>query len=411
MDAKEVTTVNKYLDRYLKYTLENYGIKEFKKSCNKILNFESIRELDKYSKEILAINLEKLIMISLEKYRLKNQAASYWQHFKVQAPLVLNSEIKLNDYIDLLAHDFDKKPPKTKEIVEIKHYYDKQISKALKSFTNKKFELPSGEKVSINDLIVAVNRTINSSEIIKLEHTLARTKKQAQKAAYTGALITLIGVSAIASSKIVSIAKEGQDIEIDVDKQRDNIDNSIEEILAQRETITPTSVNEVEEFIGYENTCPKDLQKHMMDMSKKYNVPFNVIMTIADIESGSKFNTNGVVSYTDDYGQMQINKCNFELIEEQLGYTEKDILTDPYKNIEASTWLLSTICKMYESDIKSDRYENIYGTYNGWINWKEKEMAVEYATKAVDKMDTCYNKTEEELITLNIEVENARRTQ
>lgn len=34
-----------------------------------------------------------------------------------------------------------------------------------------------------------------------------------------------------------------------------------------------------------------------------------------------------------------------------------------------------------------DPIENVFGTYNGWINWREKEMAVYYAASCMNILE------------------------
>lgn len=161
-------------------------------------------------------------------------------------------------------------------------------------------------------------------------------------------------------------------------------------------------------FNGYNCNCPIKYQEYIYEMCEKYNIPFNVVITILDNESNGLFNTNGVISDWDDYGLCQINICNHDVIYEKFGFTSEDLLNNPYKNIEAASYLISEICKMYPQDLIDENYENIFGTYNGWILWEEKQTSLEYVENAIKKISTIYNKTNEELFETIYEVDNEK---
>ena len=57
---------------------------------------------------------------------------------------------------------------------------------------------------------------------------------------------------------------------------------------------------------------------------------------------------------------------------------------------------------------KEDDYENIFGTYNGWINWKDKETSRNYAANGTQKINEIYNKLDDELFEKEEENERTR---
>ena len=63
---------------------------------------------------------------------------------------------------------------------------------------------------------------------------------------------------------------------------------------------------------------------------------------------------------------------------------------------------------MFEEDLKNNNYENIFGTYNGWVNWQSKDTSKEYVIKATEKINTIYNKPNEELFIKVNEDKNGR---
>ena len=143
---------------------------------------------------------------------------------------------------------------------------------------------------------------------------------------------------------------------------------------------------------AFENsTTPKEiylsLKPYIQDMSNKYEVPVDLLITIIHQESGGQWNTNGVCSYTDDYGLTQINECNIEMLKRELGFIKEDILYNPKCAIEAQAFLIKNIMNMYHYNRDTTDYENVFGTYNGWINWREKEMAVYYAASCMNILE------------------------
>lgn len=139
----------------------------------------------------------------------------------------------------------------------------------------------------------------------------------------------------------------------------------------------------IEQNVYYDFPCSNELQDHIFKVSKEYNIPHEIMMTIIHRESGGKWNTNGVISPTNDYGLPQINICNAKFIEENLGYSMKEILNDPYKATEAQALLLKEIINVY-GYIDDIDYKNVFGTYNGWLNWEENINSCEYADACME---------------------------
>lgn len=142
----------------------------------------------------------------------------------------------------------------------------------------------------------------------------------------------------------------------------------------------------------YNIACPIDLQEYIFSLDEKWGIPADVAMTLVDRESDGQWNTNGVVSPTDDYGLPQINKRNHAYIERELGYTTEDIKNDPYKSLDAMFLLLTNIFNEYGYTRDNYDLENVAGAYNGWTTWKSKEQSVEYANACVDIYNTKFTK-------------------
>ena len=123
----------------------------------------------------------------------------------------------------------------------------------------------------------------------------------------------------------------------------------------------------------------QNLKSFIIQISNKYNIPYDILETIIHQESGGCWNTNGVISPTSDYGLTQINECNLEKIYNDLGYTKEEILYEAPKAIDAQAHLIKEIIDLYGYEYDTINYKEVFGTYNGWIKWKNKEISREYA--------------------------------
>ena len=132
-------------------------------------------------------------------------------------------------------------------------------------------------------------------------------------------------------------------------------------------------------------------QRIIKQVAEEYQVPYRYLMTIADVESDGKFDNHGIISGSDDYGVMQINKANIPTLCERLNTTPDSILYDDETNIRASATILKDIINLCEEKYGTVNDEEVYGCYNGWINWREKEISRNYVEKALNLQNTIYN--------------------
>lgn len=397
----KLDNILKELDEYVDNFFFGKTPEQIKYYCNKIFNFEHVKDFDKFSKEILALNIEKKIMESIENSHKKMSKNSKWAILKQEAPYIYSNN-SLNNYLDLFVRDFNSNNfIKNKEI---ENFYNNKILMAFKSFGNRLIVLPSGERISINDVIRSFQRLLSSNEITKKEYDIKKKTGSLKKIAAISGIVTITGISAL------QMQNEKNDINKETTTYVTDIDIKDYSMNKQKDTLIMNTISLKEEtkipvFVGYDNNCPKEYQEYIYEMSIKYDIPFNILMAIADNESNGLFDTNGKISEYDDYGFFQINICNHDLIFKELGYDSKDLLNDPYKNIEAASFLVKKICNMY----KEDDYENIFGTYNGWINWKDKETSRNYAANGIQKINEIYNKLDDELFEKEEENERTRK--
>jgi len=135
----------------------------------------------------------------------------------------------------------------------------------------------------------------------------------------------------------------------------------------------PEITTQKKEYSGMNlsNTLEEEIKK----ISEIYGVPYQIVLTIGERESAGKWNNNGVISDTNDYGEFQINECNLSYIEENLGYKKEEILNDPIKNAEACIFLLRDIINREDINTVTE----IFGMYNGWVGWENKPLAINYS--------------------------------
>ncbi len=135
-------------------------------------------------------------------------------------------------------------------------------------------------------------------------------------------------------------------------------------------------------------------QQFMFDISKKYGFSHDILFTLGHVESDGTWTTNGVISPTNDYGLFQINITNHKLINQVLGFTTEDIQYNPYKNAEAAAYLIKSFFQLYNYDESHFDYQNIFGTYNGYVTWRSKEQSLEYVDYCMEILEEKYSKIE-----------------
>lgn len=94
----------------------------------------------------------------------------------------------------------------------------------------------------------------------------------------------------------------------------------------------------------YDIELSEELQQYTYTMCSYYGVEGLYETVLAIMWQESSF-VPTKVSKTDDYGLMQINKCNHEYLKENLGLVD---MLDEFDNIEGGVYILSTLFEKYE---------------------------------------------------------------
>lgn len=87
-----------------------------------------------------------------------------------------------------------------------------------------------------------------------------------------------------------------------------------------------------------------ELQDFLWEMCEKYDISEHYELIMAQMFSESSFKVD-IISKSNDYGLMQINKCNHGWLSEILG---SDDFTDPYISIEAGCLMISDYLHKYD---------------------------------------------------------------
>ena len=119
----------------------------------------------------------------------------------------------------------------------------------------------------------------------------------------------------------------------------------VEPIIIER-TVADVAVEQVEPVVTLD--CPLDeVTQHMIQQKcAEYDVDYSLVMAIIFKESSFRPN---LISSTNDYGLMQINKVNHKWLSEELGITD---FLNPEENVTAGIYMLDQLSDKYEDRSK-----------------------------------------------------------
>lgn len=139
-------------------------------------------------------------------------------------------------------------------------------------------------------------------------------------------------------------------------------------------------------YLSYNDFTPLDcglsveLQEYTYYLCKAYGIDFNFTMALMFTESSFKADC---ISTTDDYGLMQINKCNHEPLSSALGITD---FTEPYQNIRAGLYILRQLFEKYDEPALVCMAYNM-GEYGASVLWEQGIYETVYSNKVLAKAD------------------------
>lgn len=95
------------------------------------------------------------------------------------------------------------------------------------------------------------------------------------------------------------------------------------------------------DFIPLNCKLDKETQQFTFYLCKGYNIDWTLVMALMQKESSFR---SDVISATDDYGLMQINKCNHKWLTDTIGVTD---YLDKEQNIRAGVFVLRKLFEEY----------------------------------------------------------------
>jgi hypothetical protein len=152
------------------------------------------------------------------------------------------------------------------------------------------------------------------------------------------------------------------------------------------ESTPPLELITEPEVFYFEVPLSDDFQDYIRAKCIEYDVPMELVIALIDKESSFRAD---VVSNTDDYGYMQINKFNHEWLSETLGVSN---FLDPYENVLCGIYIIAGHLHKTDGDIVLALMRYNCGATGAKKLW-DKGI---YSTDYTDKIMTAYNSYIEE---------------
>lgn len=128
------------------------------------------------------------------------------------------------------------------------------------------------------------------------------------------------------------------------------------------------------DFTPLDCSMPKEHQEFLFYLCAGYNLDFTLVMAL--IEQESTFRAD-IVSKSNDYGYMQINKINHQWLTETIGITD---FLDPYQNMRAGCFILRQLFEKYQdADLVLMAYN--MGENGASKLWQQNVFSTQYTEK------------------------------
>ena len=137
-------------------------------------------------------------------------------------------------------------------------------------------------------------------------------------------------------------------------------------------------------FVYYDIPLELDIQRHIFDECKLYEVPYELAMAVMCVETGGTFDSS-LRSKTNDSGLFQVNDVHKKWLKES-GITD---LYNPYQNSSAGIWILKDALSKGDSIHTSLMVYNM-GHGGAKKLWKKGIYSSKYSRKVVETMDLLF---------------------
>ena len=163
--------------------------------------------------------------------------------------------------------------------------------------------------------------------------------------------------------------------------------HQLNDLIVQNTIPVTEEVEELKDedgFVYYDIPLELDIQRHIFDECKLYEVPYELAMAVMYVETGGTYKTD-LRSKTNDSGLFQVNDVHKKWLKES-GITD---LYNPYQNSSAGIWILKDALS------KGDNIHTSLMVYNmghGGARklWKKGIYSSKYSRKVVETMDLLF---------------------
>ena len=125
-----------------------------------------------------------------------------------------------------------------------------------------------------------------------------------------------------------------------------------------------------------------DLQLYTYNLCEEYDITLHYPLVLAVMGHESRYDEK-VISRTNDYGLMQINKVNHNWLREKLSITD---FLDAKQNIHAGVYMLSTYLNKYDTVNEALMAYNM-GEGGARKQWAAGNYSTAYTTKVLSVLD------------------------
>ena len=133
-------------------------------------------------------------------------------------------------------------------------------------------------------------------------------------------------------------------------------------------------------FEKYDIPLSEDLQKYVIVQSETVGLDPKLVLAVMKVESNFKSN---LISKTNDYGLMQINKVNHKWLKKELGITD---FLDPKQSIDCGIHMLADIATRHNDEHRILTAYN-WGEYGKFKTWKKRKSPTSaYSRKVLAEM-------------------------
>ena len=197
---------------------------------------------------------------------------------------------------------------------------------------------------------------------------------------FIGIAVFLIGdliTHKVINSKIDQLKKEQKQIETSIAEMTAPVE--YDELVVGTEMSLDWSGNEYS-FQPIDCKLDEDVQEFAFYLCNAYDIEFSLLMAMMEVESGYRAE---VISSTSDYGLMQINQINHEMLREQIGVND---FLDPEQNIRAGCYILKNLFEKHEDSGLVLMAYNM-GEAGARKLWEAGIYSSEYSRKVLDAQE------------------------